>query len=252
MKKEKISKDELIYGKNAVLEALHMKREIEALYVTPKVLESKKEFKEYMNQNKRIVKVTDYNYLDKICEGGKHQGVVAKVKPFVYSVLEEVIEKKRGKKENLFFVILDQIQDPHNLGAIIRTSAACGVDGVIIAKNRCVGVTSTVVKVSVGAVEHVDIIQVSNIAQTMKKLKDNGFWISGTDVGAKSMDYRKMDVNCPLAVVIGNEGKGISDIVRKECDFLVHIPMSGVIDSLNASVAASIMIYEVYSKRNPL
>ncbi len=252
MKKDRTFSGELIYGKNAVTEAINMNRGIINLYVTSKAINSKKEFDEFAQKNKGKVSIVDYAYLDKMVPTANHQGVVAKVEPYKYAVLEDVIERKKREKDNLFFVVLDQIQDPHNLGAIIRTSAACGVDGIIISKSRSVGVTSAVMKVAVGAVEHVDIIQVSNIVQALKKLKENGFWISGTDVGAGSMDYRKMDVNCSFALVIGNEGKGISRIVREECDFLVHIPMASTINSLNASVASGILMYEIFSKRNPI
>src|SRR5699024_5845934 len=150
-----------------------------------------------------------------------------------------------------FLIILDELEDPHNLGAILRTADATGAHGVIIPKHRAVGLTETVAKASAGAIEHVPVVQVTNIVNTIERLKENNIWVIGTDEKG-SDDYRTLDGDTALAIVIGNEGRGISRLVKEKCDWLVHIPMQGAIPSLNASVAASVLMFEIYRKRNPL
>ena len=180
--------------------------------------------------------------MDKIVDG-LHQGIILEVEDYEYCSLEKLINK-----ENSFLVILDHIEDPHNFGAIIRTCEAANVDGIIIPKDRSVQVNSTVVKVSTGAIENVNIAKVTNLSQTIDFLKKNGFWIIGTDMNGKS--YDKIDYCGKIAIVIGNEGKGMSKIIKESCDFIATIPMLGTTNSLNASVAAGIIIYEAVRKRN--
>ncbi len=168
-----------------------------------------------------------------------HQGIILYIEDFKYAELEDFIYEENAK-----VVILDHLEDPHNLGAIIRTCEAAGINGIIIPKDRSVGVNSTVMKTSTGALENVNLAMVTNLNQTIKKLKDNGFWIVGTDM-EDSIDYREIDYSGKIALVIGSEGFGMSESVKKSCDFIARIPMNGKVNSLNASVAAGIMIYEV-------
>lgn len=188
---------------------------------------------------------------DKYDVRGNHQGVLAIVEPYGYMPLSELIKKATEKEEPAFIIILDGLEDPHNLGAILRTADASGVDGIIIRKDRAVGLTSTVAKLSTGAIEHVPVACVSNLTVAINQLKDAGLWIAGTDAN-EAQDYRTLDANLPLGLVIGSEGKGISRLVREACDFKVYLPMRGHVTSLNASVAAALLMYEIYNKRNPI
>src|SRR5690606_19397712 len=168
-----------------------------------------------------------------------------------YATIEEIVENARRKEQLPFIIILDEIEDPHNLGAILRTADATGVHGVIIPKRRAVGLTETVAKASAGAIEHVPVARVTNIAKAIDELKDNNIWVVGTDERG-SKDYRTLDGETAIALVIGNEGKGISRLVKDKCDWTIHLPMKGSIPSLNASVAAGILMYEIYRNRHPL
>lgn len=162
-----------------------------------------------------------------------------------------MIQRATNKDEPAFIIILDGLEDPHNLGAILRTADAAGVDGIIIRKDRAVGLTSTVAKLSTGAIEHVPVACVSNLTVAINQLKEAGLWIAGTDAN-EAQDYRTLDAQLPLGLVIGSEGKGISRLVREACDFKVYLPMRGHVTSLNASVAAALLMYEIYNKRNPI
>ena len=228
-----------IYGKNSVMESLKKKEEIKKVFLSSHFHEPEIQ-KLLNNQNVHIV---DKNKLDQMVKGN-HQGIIVEVKDYEYASLEELLE------ENAFLVILDHLEDPHNFGAIIRTCEAAGVTGIIIPKDRSVDVTSTVVRVSVGAISNVKIAQVTNLVNTMKYLKEKGFWIVGTDMNGTP--YSKIDYKGNLALVIGNEGKGMSSLVEKNCDFIASIPMNGTINSLNASVAAGIIIFEAVKNRNEL
>ena len=187
------------------------------------------------------IEYKDKYELDRLASGN-HQGIILSVPDYEYCQLDDLIVK-----EDPLLVILDHVEDPHNLGAIIRTCEAAGVDGIILPKNRSVEVNATVMKTSAGALEYVKIAQVTNIAQTMKELKRKGFWIVGTDMDGTN--YSDIDYKGKMALVIGNEGKGMSRIVKENCDFIASIPMIGKINSLNASVAAGIMIYEAVRLR---
>ena len=233
----------IIYGKNTVLEALKNKNKIIKIYVTSNNIEL---IKKYTTNKSIEVEVLQFNQMNKMFDGN-HQGVACEIEEYSYKNLEDVIAKN-SNKENVALAILDGLEDPHNLGAILRTGDATGINGVIIPKNRSVSLNSTVAKVSTGAIEHVDVVQVTNLVNAMKELKNNGYWIMGLELDG-SVDYRKQDYTGKIAVVIGSEGKGISRLVKENCDFLVNIPMIGHVNSLNASVSASILFYEILRNR---
>lgn len=161
------------------------------------------------------------------------------------------IKQPKKKNEQPFFLILDELEDPHNLGSIMRTADAVGAHGIVIPKRRAVGLTTTVAKASTGAIEHIPVARVTNLARTLEEMKERGIWVVGTDASARE-DFRNMDGNMPLALVIGSEGKGMGRLVKEKCDFLIKLPMAGKVTSLNASVAAGLLMYEVYRKRNPV
>lgn len=242
-------REDLILGRNAVIEALKSDRTIECLYVSKGDLEGSIKVALGLAKDKGVVvKETDRRKLDVMCEGLNHQGIVAKVTPFKYCEVSDILEVAERKNEKPFIVILDEIEDPHNLGSIIRTAELCGVHGIIIPKRRNVGVTSTVYKCSAGAIEHMKIAKVTNINATIDLLKEKGIWIYGADIEGKDFSYNT-DFSGACALIIGSEGKGISSLTLKKCDLLVKIPMIGKINSLNASVAGGIMMYEVLKGR---
>ena len=242
-------REDLILGRNAVIEALKSDRTIECLYVSKGDLEGSIKVALGLAKDKGVVvKEADRRKLDTMCEGLNHQGIVAKVTPFKYCEVNDILEYAKRKDEKPFIVILDEIEDPHNLGSIIRTAELCGVHGIIIPKRRNVGVTSTVYKCSAGAIEHMRIAKVTNINATIDILKEQGIWIYGADIDGTDYSYNT-DFSGPCALIIGSEGKGISNLTLKKCDLLVKIPMIGKINSLNASVAGGIMMYEVLKGR---
>ena len=242
--------DDQIEGRNSVLELLESGKDINKIYITKgekhgsinKIIAMAKE-------RKVIIVEKDKRQMDVMAQNENYQGVIAIVPPFEYCEIEDILKYAEEKEENPFILILDGIEDTHNLGAIIRTAETAGVHGIIIPKRRAASVNSTVNKVSCGAAEHMKIARVSNITDSIKKLKDAGLWICGTAIDGEKY-YFDQDLTGPLGIVIGNEGKGISDIVKKNCDFLVKIPMRGKITSLNASVSTGIIIYEALKKRN--
>lgn len=221
----------LVYGKNACLDYLK-KGKVKKIYLQKDFSDTK-----ILALILQKVQTVDKYFLDKLCNG-VHQGIAIEVEDFKYSDIYDVLEK-----ETCSLVMLDHLEDPHNLGAIIRTVEAAGLDGVIIPKNRSVEVNATVLKTSVGTANDVPIFQVTNLVDTISLLKKHGFWVVGTDMDGEH--YRDIDYRGKSVLVIGNEGKGISDLVLKNCDFVAKIPMYGQVNSLNASVAAGIMIYEV-------
>ncbi len=228
-----------IYGKNVAIETLRNRQPIKKAYIY-RNFQDKNIISELQKRNIPI-KFVDKFELDKLAKGN-HQGIILSIPDYEYTPLDELL-----KKENALLVILDHLEDPHNLGAIIRTCEAAGVDGIILPKNRSVDVNSTVMRTSVGALDYVKIAQVTNLVGTMKELKENGFWIVGTDMDGS--DYQEIDYRGKTAIVIGNEGNGMARLVKENCDFIATIPMNGKINSLNASVAAGIIIYEAISKR---
>ncbi len=234
-----------VYGKNMIREILHDKK-IQELYLT----KNHQDLKMEAQKAKIPVQIMDKGKLDKMTHQANHQGVVAKIEDYTTYSLDEIIASIPSDELGLI-VVLDELEDPHNLGAILRSASATGVHGVVIKKRNAAGLTPTVAKVSAGAIEHVKVAEVANISQTLKKLKELGYWVAGAD-GYKAQDYRHPKYDSPLALVMGNEGKGISRLVKENCDFFVSIPMKGKIESLNASVACGVLLYEIYSKRFPV
>ncbi len=241
--------DDQIEGRNSVLELLESGKDINKIYVTRgekhgsinKILAIAKE-------RKIIVVEKDKRQMDEMAQEENYQGVIAIVPPFEYVEIEDILNMAKEKNEEPFVLILDGIEDPHNLGSIIRTAETAGVHGIIIPKRRAASVNSTVNKASAGAVEHMKIARVTNISDAIEKLKQAGLWICGTDINTKTYYYNQ-DLTGPLGIVIGNEGSGMSEKVRKNCDFLVKIPMQGKVTSLNASVSTGIIVYEAVKQR---
>lgn len=248
-KEEKKVYENIVEGRNAVLELLNSGRDINKIYVQNgekhgsinKIIAIAKE-------NKVVVTEVEKTKLDFMSNTQNHQGVIAVVPPFDYCEVEDILDYAKSKNEDAFILILDGIEDPHNLGSIIRTAETAGVHGIIIPKRRSCSVNSTVSKVSAGAVEYMKIARVNNINETLKKLKDNGLWIIGTDGEAKTLYYNQ-DLKGDIAIIIGSEGFGMSRLVKENCDMLVKIPMKGEVTSLNASVSAGIVIYEAVKQR---
>ena len=241
--------DDQIEGRNSVLELLESGKDINKIYVSRgekhgsinKILGIAKE--------RRIIVVEkDKRQMDEMAQEDNYQGVIAIVPPFEYVEIQDILQNAAEKNEDPFVLILDGIEDPHNLGSIIRTAETAGVHGIIIPKRRAVSVNSTVNKASAGAVEHMKIARVTNITDAIDELKRVGLWICGTDINAEKYYYNQ-DLTGPLGIVIGNEGKGISEKVKKNCDFNVKIPMKGKITSLNASVSTGIIVYESVKQR---
>ncbi len=242
---------EIIGGKNPVLEALRADRDVNKIWIAEGV--QKKGIAELLQLAKEsgvLVQFVPKKKIDGLTDSN-HQGIAAAVAAYNYAELDDLFEVAASRSEDPLFLILDELEDPHNLGSIMRTADAIGVHGLIIPRRRAVGLTAVVAKASTGAIEHVPVVRVNNLSQTVDDLKKRGLWIAGTDA-KESADYRTMDANLPLAVIIGSEGKGMSRILRDKCDFLYQLPMVGHVTSLNASVAASLLMYEVYRKRNPL
>lgn len=238
-------KQEYIVGRNPVLEVLKTEKEIEKIYVSKGELKgSIKKIISIAKDKKIVIQYVDKKKLDQIANGINHQGVAALVTPYDYCSIDDILNKAKESEKPPFIIILDGIEDPHNLGSIIRTAECAGADGIIIPKRRAAQVTETVYKSSAGAVEHMLIAKVSNIPNTIDRLKEEGLWIYGADANGENY-YFDVDLKGPVALVIGSEGKGISRLVKEKCDFLVKIPMYGKVSSLNASNAASILIYEV-------
>lgn len=234
---------EVITGRNAILEAIKSGREINKILFQEGIEKGRlKSIFAIANEKKIVCQEVPKRKLDNTTTE-RHQGVIAFVAPYNYFELDEVLNKLDINK-NTTLLILDHIEDPHNLGAIIRTAEASGVKGIIIPKRRAAVVSQTAVKASAGAIEHMPVIRVSSLTDAIKKLKEKGFWIAGTTLAERSEEYTKIAKDVPLAIVIGNEGEGMSKVVTKECDFLYHLPMLGKIQSLNASVAAGIIMYE--------
>lgn len=255
-KEEKIKEDlerifdDQIEGRNAVLELLESDKDINKIYITKGELKgSINKIIAIANEKKVIIVQKDKKQMDMMAQSENYQGVIAVVPPYEYVEVEDILEVAKERNEDSFILILDGIEDTHNLGAIIRTAETAGVHGIIIPKRRAAQVNSTVSKVASGALEYMKIARVNNITDTISKLKDKGVWICGTAIDADKF-YYDQNLTGPLAIVIGNEGKGISDLVKRNCDFLVKIPMKGKVTSLNASVSTGIIVYEAVKQRN--
>ena len=236
LKKFSEENEDVVVGRNSVLELLESDRDINKIYIQSGEKHGSINKIIAIAKNKKIIiSEIDKQKINNLAPNMNHQGVVASVPPFDYCDVEDILEEAKLKNEAPFIVILDGIEDMHNLGAIIRTAETAGVNGIIIPKRRAASVNSTVNKVSAGAANYMKIARVNNINETISMLKDNGLWICGTDIEAKNYYYNQ-DLKGPLAIVIGNEGTGMSRLVKENCDFLVKIPMKGKVTSLNAYV----------------
>ena len=240
---------DFVFGRHAVVEALQTPDRVNRVFIqegtsgrdAAKVIEPARE-KGIQVQTVPKTKIED------LVGNAVHQGLVASIAAYEYADLEDVFKKAEEKGEDPFIVILDGVEDPHNLGSILRTADATGVHGIIIPKRRSASLTATVAKASTGAIEHVPVVRVTNLTQTIEQLKARGIWVFGTDMNGT--DYRKWNTSGPLAIVMGNEGKGVSRIVKESVDEMVTIPMVGHVQSLNASVASALMMYEVFRNRS--
>lgn len=248
MDNNKNETNDLIIGRNAVTEAIKSGREIDRMFVakgerTPAV----NRLVAMCREAGAVIKEVDNKKLDFMCGGAVHQGVALSVAAHEYATLDEIFEAVEKRGEPPFVIICDEIEDPHNLGAIIRTAEAAGVHGIIIPKRRSVSLNFTVGKTSAGALEYMPVARVANIASAIDEVKKHGCWVYGTDMSGS--DYKAVDFSGGVALVVGSEGKGMSRLVSEKCDFIVSLPMKGKINSLNASVAAGILMYEVSSCR---
>lgn len=238
-----------IEGRNPVIEALKSGREIEKLIIAKGTKEGSINKIVAMAHEKNImIQNVDRARLDSMSDTKAHQGVIAIAAAYSYKTVEDILNLAKEREEAPFIIILDEIEDPHNLGAIIRTAECAGVHGIIIPKRRSVGVTPVVSKTSAGAIEYVPVAKVTNISATIEELKKENIWVYAADAEGENYYYEK-DLRGPIALVIGNEGKGISRLVKEKCDFLIKIPLKGKISSLNASVATSILTYDVVRQR---
>ena len=240
--------EDMVAGRNAVMEALKGSRSVNKLMIANGSTEgSIKEIIAVAKEKGVNIQYWDRSKLDSIARGIRHQGVLAQVAPVQYAELEDILQVAKDRNEPPFIVLLDELEDPHNLGAILRTADAAGVHGVLIPKHRSCPLSATVAKTSAGAVEHVPVARVGNLVQTIKKLKQEGLWVAAADMDGK--DYYDTDLTGPLLLIIGSEGQGVGRLVKEQCDFVVRIPMVGKINSLNASVAGSILMYEAMKQR---
>src|SRR5690554_2861734 len=237
-----------IEGKNAVIEAFRSGKTIDRVFIlegshdgpTNTIIKEAK-------KNNAIVDFVKKERLDQMSETGKHQGVIASVAAYEYATVEEILDIAKEKGEPPFIILLDSIQDPHNLGAIIRTANLVGAHGIIIPKRRAVGLTATVAKASAGAINYTPVAKVTNLADTIEKLKKEGLWFVCADMDGELMYH--LDLTGPIGLVIGNEGQGVGRLIKEKCDFISKVPMYGDIDSLNASVAAGVLAYEIVRQR---
>ena len=242
---------EYIIGRNPVIEALRSGRDINKIWIAEGAAKGQVQIVLALaKENKIILQHAPKKKLDQLVEGN-HQGVIAQVAAYQYAELEDLFKVAEKRNEDPFFLILDEIEDPHNLGSIMRTADATGAHGIIIPKRRAVGLTASVAKASTGAIEYIPVARVTNLSRTIDELKERGLWIAGTDAKGKT-DYRNLDGTMPIGLVIGSEGKGMSRIIGEKCDFLITLPMVGKVTSLNASVAASLLMYDVYRKRHEI
>ncbi|WP_210133265.1 23S rRNA (guanosine(2251)-2'-O)-methyltransferase RlmB [Staphylococcus sp. GDY8P198P] len=241
----------VIVGRHAVKEAIVSGHTINKVLIQDTVKKGQiNDILKKANSNKIIVQAVPKSKLDGMSDA-PHQGVAAYIAPYEYADFDAFLAQQKDNEKLSTVLILDGLEDPHNLGSILRTADASGVDGIIIPKRRSVALTQTVAKASTGAIEHVPVMRVTNLANTIETLKDHGYWVVGAEA-ENSTDYREMDAGMPLAIVIGSEGQGMSRLTKDKCDFYINIPMVGHVNSLNASVAASLMMYEVYRKRNQI
>ncbi len=237
-----------IEGRNAVLEALRAGRPIDKLYILDGCKDGPiSTIRREARKTDAIIRFVDRERLDQMSTTGHHQGVIAQSAAYEYASVEDILENARKKEEPPFVILLDNIVDPHNLGAIIRTANLCGAHGVIVPKNRAVGLTATVARTSAGALNYTPVARVVNLGKTIEELKKRGLWFVCADMDGEVM-YRH-DLTGPIGLVIGSEGEGVSRLVKEKCDYIASIPMKGDIDSLNASVATGVLAYEIVRQR---
>lgn len=237
-----------VEGRNAVLEAFRSGKTIDKLFVLDGCQDGPvKSITREARKKDTIINYVSKERLDQLSETGKHQGVIAVCAAYEYATVEDILKKAEEKQEHPFIIILDGIEDPHNLGAIIRTANQAGAHGVIIAKHRAVGLTPTVARTSAGAINYTPVAKVTNISNTIEELKERGLWFVCADMGGTTM--YDLNLTGPIGLVIGNEGDGVSPLVKKHCDMVASIPMKGDIDSLNASVATGVLAYEIVRQR---
>lgn len=241
-------KNLVIEGRNAVIEAFRSGKPIDKLFVLDGCQDGPiRTIVREARKHDTLIQFVEKERLAQLSETGKHQGVIAHAAAYEYSTVDEILKKAEEKGEDPFIILLDNIEDPHNLGAIIRTANLAGAHGVIIPKRRAVGLTATVAKTSAGAINYTPVAKVTNLVKTMEELKEKGLWFVCADMGGESM--YKLNLKGPIGLVIGNEGEGVGRLVKENCDFIASIPMKGEIDSLNASVAAGVLAYEIVRQR---
>lgn len=244
--------EDIIYGRNSVIEALTSNHTMDKILIQEGLRHSQiVKIRNLAKERGIVYQFVDKRKLDRMTDGENHQGVAALAAAHKYAELSDILVSAKAKGEPPFLLIADGITDPHNLGSIIRTADAAGAHGVVIPKNRSVSLNSVVAKVSAGAIEHMPVARVTNIAQTLELLKKEGLWIAGTALEAEQYCFES-DLTGPLGIVIGSEGEGMSRLVCEHCDFLVKIPMLGKTESLNASVAAGVLLYEAVRQRNKM
>ena len=240
---------DLIYSRNSVLEWLQSNLQVHRIFLSKETKGNAfSEIIEMANKRHIQIQYSERQQLDKLVQHSHHQGVVAEVF-FKYAGIDDILDAAKAKNEAPLIALLDGIQDPHNLGAILRTADAAGIHGIVIPKDNAVGVTPTVVKSSAGAFAHIPVVQVTNLARTIDELKEQGFWFYGSEENSDKL-YTDMDYAGPTGIVMGSEGSGLRRLVRDKCDFLISIPMFGKINSLNVSVASALVFYEARRKRN--
>lgn len=248
IKEEKHLNENIIEGRNAVMEALRSGKPIDKLFVLDGCQDGPvRSIVREAKKHDTLLTFVSKERLSQMSETGRHQGVIAYAAAYEYSTVEDMLELARERGEDPFLILLDNIEDPHNLGAIIRTANLAGAHGVIIPKRRAVGLTATVAKTSAGAINYTPVAKVTNLTKTMEELKEAGLWFVCADMGGESM-YR-LNLTGPIGLVVGNEGEGVSRLVKENCDFIASIPMKGDIDSLNASVATGVLAYEIVRQR---
>lgn len=242
---------DFIIGRHPAVMALKSDQEINKVFIQSGLkADAISQIVKLAKERHLVVSNVPKNKLDLMTDRQNHQGVVLAVAAYQYATIDDLFDNAAKHDEDPFFLVLDELEDPHNLGSIMRTADATGVHGIIIPRRRAVGLTSVVAKTSTGAIEHVPVARVTNLVQTAKELQERGVWLFGTDM--KGKDYRTWDAHGAVALVIGNEGKGISSLLKKTCDEMLTIPMVGHVQSLNASVAASLLIYQGFNSRHPL
>ena len=246
--KDKHGNENMIEGRNAVLEAFRSGKPVDKLFVLDGCQDGPvRTIVREAKKHDTLVQFVDKERLTQLSQTGRHQGVIAYTAAYEYAQVEDMLALAKERGEDPFLILLDDIEDPHNLGAIIRTANLAGAHGVIIPKRRAVGLTATVAKTSAGAINYTPVAKVTNLTKTMKELKEKGLWLVCGDLGGESM--YKLNLTGPIGLVIGNEGEGVSRLVKETCDFVASIPMKGDIDSLNASVATGVLAYEIVRQR---